>query len=193
MPRGSLAPDPRTGAPMAKNKIAASFRFRSLSLAIALALPSAAVAQDEPEETRDANEPASLDAISVTAQRRVEDAQDVPISITTVSDEKLAILGSGGEDIRFLSGRLPSLLIESSFGRAFPRFYIRGLGNTEFDLNASQPVSLVYDEVVQENPILKGFPIFDLDQIEMLRGPQGTLFGRNTPAGLLKFDSRKPS
>ena len=56
-------------------------------------------------------------------------------------------------------GRVPSLNIESSFGRTFPRFYIRGLGNTDFDLNASQPVSLVYDDVVLENPILKGFPV----------------------------------
>lgn len=169
-------------------------RHRVLALAIALALPLAATAQDDPDENREAasNEPASLDAISVTAQRRVEDAQDVPISITTVAAEKLDILGSGGEDIRFLSGRLPSLIIESSFGRAFPRFYIRGLGNTDFDLNASQPVSLIYDDIVQENPILKGFPVFDLEQVEMLRGPQGSLFGRNTPAGLLKFESRKP-
>ena len=66
-------------------------------------------------------------------------------------------------------------------------------GNTDFDLNASQPVSLIYDDVVQENPILKGFPVFDLEQIEVLRGPQGTLFGRNTPAGVVKFDSVKPS
>ena len=99
------------------------------------------------------------------------------------------MLGSGGDDVRFLSGRVPSLNIESSFGRAFPRFYIRGLGNTDFDLNASQPVSLVYDDVVQENPLLKGFPVFDLDRIEVLRGPQGTLFGRNTPAGVVKFES----
>jgi iron complex outermembrane receptor protein len=67
------------------------------------------------------------------------------------------------------------------------------LGNTDFDLNASQPVSLVVDEIVQENPILKGFPVFDIERIEVLRGPQGTLFGRNTPAGLVKFDSVKPS
>jgi iron complex outermembrane receptor protein len=87
---------------------------------------------------------------------------------------------------------VPSLNIESSFGRAFPRFYIRGYGNTDFRLNASQPVSLVYDDVVQENPILKGFPAFDLERIEVLRGPQGTLFGRNTPAGVVKFDSVKP-
>src|SRR6185503_5330425 len=107
-------------------------------------------------------------------------------SITPIDTENLDEIKAGGDDIRFLSGRVPSLLIESSFGRTFPRFYIRGLGNTDFDLNASQPVSLVYDDVVLENPILKGFPIFDLDQVEVFRGPQGTLFGRNTPAGVVK-------
>src|SRR3546814_12947743 len=91
------------------------------------------------------------------------------MSITALSGEKLDIIGSGGEDIRVLAARVPSLNIESSFGRAFPRFYIRGLGNTDFDLNGSQPVSLVYDDIVQENPILKGFPIFDLDQFEIGR------------------------
>ena len=87
------------------------------------------------------------------------------------------MLGSVSDDIRFLAARVPSLNIESSYGRAFPRFYIRGLGNTDFDLNASQPVSLVYDDVVQESPLLKGFPLFDLANVEVLRGPQGTLFG----------------
>ena len=52
-----------------------------------------------------------------------------------------------------------------------PRFYIRGLGNTDFDLNASQPVSVLYDGIVLENALLKGFPAFDLDRIEVLRGP----------------------
>ena len=88
---------------------------------------------------------------------------------------------------------MPNLNIESSFGRAFPRLYIRGYGNTDFRFNASQPVSLVYDDVVQENPILKGFPAFDVDRVEVLRGPQGTLFGRNTPAGVVKFDSVRPT
>ena len=80
-------------------------------------------------------------------------AQDVPISITTVSGEKLDNIKAGGADIRFLSARAPSVIAESSFGRAFPRFYIRGIGNTDFDLNSSQPVSLVYDDVPYENPI----------------------------------------
>ena len=116
----------------------------------------------------------------------------MPNSVSTVSGEDLDVLSTGGQDVRLLAGRVPSLNVESSFGRAFPRFYIRGYGNGDFRLNASQPVSLIYDDVVQENPILKGFPIFDLDQIEVLRGPQGTLFGRNTPGGVVKFDSVEP-
>ena len=164
-----------------------SLRFGALAVAVLFALPAMAQAQEAAEPSAP-----ELDAITVTAQRRVENIQDVPMAITTIDREKLEVLTASGDDIRLLSGRLPSLNIESSFGRAFPRFYIRGLGNTDFDVNASQPVSLVYDGVVQENPILKGFPLFDLDQIEMARGPQGTLFGRNSPAGVIKFESARP-
>ncbi len=151
---------------------------------IALAMP--ALAQEASE-----NE-ARLSKVTVTAQKIEEDLQEVPISIATVSDEKLTNLKASGADVRFLSARVPSVIAESSFGRTFPRFYIRGLGNTDFDLNASQPVSLVYDGVPYENPILKGYPVFDVEAIEVLRGPQGTLFGRNAPAGVIKFDSVRP-
>ncbi len=166
------------------------FRATAASFAIGLALASSvpAFAQDAA-----ATEDQGLAEIIVTAQRRAENQQDVPISITAVGGEKLDVLSSGGADIRFLSARVPSLVVESSFGRTFPRFYIRGLGNTDFDFNAAQPVSLIYDDVVLENPILKGFPVFDLDRVEVLRGPQGTLFGRNTPAGIVKFESTKPT
>ncbi len=162
-----------------------------LALATACALlpatPAAAQSTGDPDVVEQ-----GVETIVVTAQRRNEDLQDVPLSVATINDETLAAINAGGADVRGLSGRVPSLNIESSFGRTFPRFYIRGLGNTDFDLNASQPVSLVYDDVVLENPILKGFPAFDLDRIEVLRGPQGTLFGRNTPAGIVKFDTVKP-
>jgi iron complex outermembrane receptor protein len=169
------------------------------ALAVGAALSAAPAAA---QATGDTDTPAAdaeqadarqgVDEIVVTAQRRSENLQDVPLSVATINDETLAAINSGGADVRGLSGRVPSLNIESSFGRTFPRFYIRGLGNTDFDLNASQPVSLVYDDVVLENPILKGFPAFDVDRVEVLRGPQGTLFGRNTPAGIVKFDSVKP-
>jgi len=133
-----------------------------------------------------------FDEVIVTATKRAENIQDVPLSVTALPSDTLDLIGGAGDDIQFLSARVPSLIIESSFGRIFPRAYIRGLGNTDFDLNASQPVSFIYDEVVYENPILKGFPVFDTQQVEVLRGPQGTLFGRNTPAGIIKFDSVKP-
>lgn len=136
---------------------------------------------------------ATLEELVVTAQRRVQSAQDVPVSVSAVEGERLAAMFEGGEDIRALATRVPSLYAESSNGRLAPRFYIRGLGNSDFDLAASQPVSIIVDEVVLENVILKSFPLFDIERVEVLRGPQGTLFGRNTPAGIVKFDTRKPS
>ncbi|KQX20008.1 MULTISPECIES: TonB-dependent receptor [unclassified Sphingomonas] len=154
-----------------------------------LALGAAAplLAQSTPDAAADDGE------IVVTATRRAENIKDVPVAVTAIGGEKLAVLNSSGLDIRFLSSRTPSLQIESSFGRTFPRFYIRGLGNTDFDPNAAQPVSVVYDDVALESPMLKSFPVFDLASVEVLRGPQGTLFGRNTPAGVIKLNSAKPS
>ncbi|MCM8557651.1 TonB-dependent receptor [Sphingomicrobium sediminis] len=171
--------------------------YSALALAMAAtANPALAQSTDEeadvttPQEVAEPEE--GIGVIVITAQRYEQNLQDVPISVATVDADVLNAVSTGGADIRGLAGRVPSLNIESSFGRTFPRFYIRGLGNTDFDLNASQPVSLVYDDVVLENPILKGFPVFDMERVEVLRGPQGTLFGRNTPAGIVKFDSRRP-
>ncbi|MBC7521074.1 MAG: TonB-dependent receptor [Sandarakinorhabdus sp.] len=140
----------------------------------------------------DANAAADASEIIVTASRRAESARDVPVAVSVLSAQKLDVLNSSGLDIRFLSARVPSLLVESSFGRTFPRFYIRGLGNTDFDINAAQPVSVVYDDVALENPVLKSFPVFDVANVQVLRGPQGTLFGRNTPAGVVKITSATP-
>jgi iron complex outermembrane receptor protein len=167
------------------------FATRSLlALAIASAFPVHAALAQEAQPAAQAK--GQLETVIVTAQRRSENIKDVPMAIATLKGEKLDVLTSGGQDIRFMSGRTPSLQVESDYGRSFPRFYIRGMGNIDFDLNASQPVGLVVDDIVQESPILKGFPVFDVDQVEVLRGPQGTLFGRNSPAGVIKFDSAKP-
>ena len=163
---------------------APAFMHHSLAAAALAALHLGASAQTEAGK---------LETITVTAERRVENLQQVPNSVSVLQGELLDVLGTSGQDLRALAGRVPSLNVESSFGRAFPRFYLRGYGNTDFRLNASQPVSLVYDDVVQENPILKGFPVFDVARVEVLRGPQGSLFGRNTPAGVVKFDSVRPA
>jgi iron complex outermembrane receptor protein len=166
-------------------------RAQGAMLALSAVLPMGmAMAQEAAPAAAATNE---LQQVVVTAQRRSENIKDVPVSVTALRGEKLDVLLSGGEDIRVLAGKVPSLNIESSNGRTFPRFYIRGYGNTDFSAFASQPVSLIYDDVVQEAPSLKGFPIFDVASVEVLRGPQGTLFGRNTPAGVVKLESEKPN
>jgi len=165
----------------------------SLRALLAASASVAAFVVVTPAAAQTANEAVEVGEVLVTAQKRTENINDVPLAVTAVSGEKLDAIRSSGGDIRVFSARVPSLTLESSFGRTFPRPYIRGLGNTDFDLNASQPVSFVYDEVVLETPVLKGFPLFDIQQVEVLKGPQGTLFGRNTPAGVLKFDSAKPT
>ncbi len=164
----------------------------SIAAAMALSL-SFAGAHAQDSGFIDIEEFLALEVVLVTSQRRDENLQDVPISVTALRGDRFNAMIEGGEDIRALATRVPSLYAESSNGRLGPRFYIRGLGNTDFDLAASQPVSIIMDEVVQENVILKGFPLFDVERVEVLRGPQGTLFGRNTPAGIVKFNTRKPT
>ncbi|MFC4699236.1 TonB-dependent receptor [Glaciecola siphonariae] len=174
-----------------------TFKHSTLALAMAVAftLPTLAQAQTQTENDEDqaVQQAAGLERITVTAQKRTQSIQDVPISIATLSGEEFENLFSGGGDILELAVRVPGLYAETSNGRVAPRFYIRGLGNTDFDLAASQPVSIIMDDVVMENVVLKSFPLFDVQQVEVLRGPQGTLFGRNTTAGIIKFDSVKPS
>jgi len=139
----------------------------------------------------DAGADAAPDPIVVTARKRSEAVSDIPFSLGVLAGDRLENGRSGAEDLLFLAARSPSLYAEASSGRIFPRFYIRGLGNTDFDLNANGPVSVVLDEVPLENPILRGFPLFDVERVEVLRGPQGTVFGRNTPAGVVKFETVK--
>ncbi|MEM7689369.1 MAG: TonB-dependent receptor [Pseudomonadota bacterium] len=156
----------------------------------ALAVAAPAAAQEGGSEEA---EEGKLPSIIVTANRREENVQDVPISAETLDKVRVGALFSAAADNTALAGSVPGLNVESSNGRVAPRFYIRGLGNTDFDLAASQPVSVLLDEVVLENVTLKSFPIFDVERVEVLRGPQGTLFGRNTPAGIVAISSVKPS
>lgn len=138
---------------------------------------------------------ASVEApIVVTAQHRSEDTLKVPVSVAVLKGDTLSDFhGSGADTLLSLSGKVPDLYVESSTGRIFPRFYIRGLGNIDFYLGASQPVSVIQDDVIEEHVVLKSNPVFDVASAEVLRGPQGSLFGRNTTAGIVKFDTNQPT
>lgn len=164
----------------ARGRLALSCGVAALTAALSLSAP---VKADE----------LTVGEVVVTAQKRSENLQDVPLSVAALDGERLQSIFAAGDDILSLSARVPALYAESSNGRVAPRFYIRGLGNADFDLAASQPVSVIMDDVVMENVVLKSTPLFDLDRVEVLRGPQGTLFGRNTTAGIVKFDTIRPS
>ncbi|MGF7154939.1 TonB-dependent receptor [Novosphingobium gossypii] len=170
-----------------------SSRLRRLTAVSVFAVAASFGAPAHAQSTAPAADEGADGSIVVTATRRAERALDVPVAVSALAGEKLDVLNSSGQDIRFLSARVPSLQIESSFGRTFPRFYVRGLGNTDFSADAAQPVSVVYDNVALESPMLKAFPAFDLENVEVLKGPQGTLFGRNTPAGVVKLTSKRPT
>lgn len=150
-----------------------------------------AFAQSAPEANSDA---ADSGEIVVTAQRRSENVMTVPIAVSVLHTEQLHDYSAAGSDtLLTLSGKVPSLYVETSTGRIFPRFYIRGLGNIDFYLGASQPVSIIQDDIVEEHVVLKSNPAFDVGQVEVLKGPQGSLFGRNTTAGIIKFDTAQPT
>ncbi|NIP19482.1 MAG: TonB-dependent receptor [Xanthomonadales bacterium] len=133
-----------------------------------------------------------LEEVFVTAQKREQTLEDVPLAVSTVSGETVNDYIGGAYDIRALAARVPGLNIETSNGRTQPRFYLRGLGNIDFDVNANQPVAMVFDEIYLENNTLRSVPLFDLERVEVLKGPQGSLFGRNTNAGAIAITSVRP-
>ncbi|MGG6463596.1 TonB-dependent receptor [Solilutibacter silvestris] len=200
---------PASSAAAAHRRIFNGPRFSLLTLACAGILASTSVqaqsaaqdapapAQQTPVATNDRpakTDSKELDTITVTAERREQDLQKVPVSVGVVQGDAMRVYTQAGDDtLLALSGRVPGLYAETTTGRIFPRFYIRGLGNIDFYLGASQPVSIIQDDVVLEHVVLKSNPVYDVDKVEVLRGPQGSLFGRNTTAGIIKFDNIKPS
>ena len=112
-----------------------------------------------------------LEEIVVTAQKREQNIQDVPISITRMSGQWLESKFAGGEDVLALASTVPGLHVESSNGRLSPRFYMRGLGNADFTAAASQPVSIVFDEVPMEKASLNHFPFSTSRDLSEFRPP----------------------
>jgi len=160
-----------------------TYKRHGLTLAIAAALLSPLVSAQE----------LVLEEVLVTAQKREQSLADVPAAVSAITGARVSEYLSGAQDIRALAARVPGLNIETSNGRTQPRFYLRGMGNIDFDVNANQPVAMIYDEVAYENNTLRSIPLFDIERVEVLKGPQGSLFGRNTNAGAIKIDSVRPS
>ena len=132
-------------------------------VALASMLPAAVMAQ-APTASGAPEAPADPmgtigEPIIVSAEHRQENIRDVPVSVAVIKPELLHDLQAGGADtLLSLAGRVPSLNVESSTGRIFPRFYIRGLGNIDFYLGASQPVSITSSTKASRVPEVGGGP-----------------------------------
>lgn len=131
-----------------------------------------------------------LEEIVVTAQKRTESAQTVPSSIIALSGAKLAELGL--DDPASLVAHVPNLQANTAVGGGAPVFSMRGVSMSDFSLNQSSPVASYVDEVYKGNFALFGVQLYDLERVEVLRGPQGTLYGKNTTGGAINFVTRRP-
>lgn len=134
--------------------------------------------------------PADGGEIVVTALRRNEKLQDVPVSITALSGQQLA--EQRMDSPNDLAGSVPNLQATTLGGEGLPIFSLRGVSMSDFSFNQQGPVATYYDEVYKGSFPLLPVGLYDLERVEVLRGPQGTLYGKNTTGGAINFISRKP-
>jgi iron complex outermembrane receptor protein len=150
----------------------------------ALALGAPAFAQDSADGTTSGG----VAEIVVTAQKRAQNLQDVPISVTAF--DNTAIREAGFTNSLSIGDQVPNLEIKTFGG--VPNIFIRGVGNNDFNASSIGPISIYRDDVVVASTGSQIFSLFDLERIEVVRGPQGTLFGKNTTGGAIQFFSRLP-
>jgi len=141
-------------------------------------------------ESADANH-SGLEEVVVTAQRREESVQNVGIALSVISGQDLAEKGIAS--VVDLQNALPSLQVEPAFGSGQPQFRIRGIGFLDYTSNNASPIGVSLDNVAFALPIQTVGQLFDIDRIEVLRGPQGTLYGRNTTGGEINFITNRPT
>jgi|TARA_R110002051_G_scaffold221338_1_gene284946 iron complex outermembrane receptor protein len=132
-----------------------------------------------------------FEEISVVAQKREQSVQDVGIAITALSGEQLDALGF--DNAQQVTAMAPGVQTVQPNGEANYSVGIRGVTNSDFTTNVESPVALYVDEVYISQMSGAGFSLFDLERVEILRGPQGTLFGRNATGGLVHYITRKPT
>lgn len=149
-----------------------------MALGLSLGIAQTAAAQPAFEE------------IVVTAQKRAQSLQEVSISISAFTGNQL-------QELRLdrayeISQLAPGLFATGSRGDSNPIFAIRGIGLNDVFSNNNPTVGIYIDEVVQPFTPLLGFQMFDLERVEVLKGPQGTLYGRNTTGGAINFITKKP-
>ncbi|MGH6631722.1 MAG: TonB-dependent receptor plug domain-containing protein, partial [Sphingopyxis sp.] len=160
--------------------------FLGTGSAMGLALAAPAFAAEEAP----ADAVAAEGDIIVTAQRRAESMNDVGMAIQAVDGATLENLRV--TDMRDLTTVAPSFTVSQSY-QGVPTYTLRGIGFNTINLSSTSTVGTYVDEVAYAYPIMNTGPVMDLERVEVLKGPQGTLYGRNTTAGLINFITAKPT
>ena len=177
-----LIPGSGAKAPPSRATLAATAALAGLMLA-------APARADDPAPAARSNQ---VEEITVTAQKRSQNVQDVPISVSALNGETLKDLGikSSDEIAEFMSNL--QIALPSGKGNQ-PLISIRGVGLSDFNTNNAGPNGVYVDEVYMSSPTSQTFQTFDLDRVEVLKGPQGTLYGRNTTGGAINYISAQPT
>ena len=134
---------------------------------------------------------AVLEEVVVTAQKREQNLQDIGVSVTAFSGAQMRKLGF--VESNDLIAQTPGLEVSGYGGSAIASFNIRGVGQNDYTANQEAPVALYIDEAYQSSNVTTRFSLFDVERAEVLRGPQGTLFGRNATGGLVHYITTRPS
>jgi iron complex outermembrane receptor protein len=172
-------------------------RTPSLCLTLlALYLPTAAQAQAQPTEADSAPAPArastlQLEETLVTANRRVENLQEVPMSVSAFTDEFFK--DTGVTSLAGLEQYTPSLKITTGTDSRSTSIRIRGIGSVGTNIGIDPSVGVFIDGVYQGRAGMSISDLVDIERVEVLRGPQGTLYGKNTAAGAISIMTKKPS
>lgn len=134
---------------------------------------------------------AVLEEVTVTATKRAESTQDIGIAISAYTGDQMEQLGFN--NAQQVTAMAPGVHTIQPNGEANYAVGMRGVASSDFTTNVESPVAVYVDEVYVSQMSGAGFALFDMERVEMLRGPQGTLFGRNATGGLVHFITRKPS
>ena len=134
---------------------------------------------------------ALLEEVIVTAKKREESLQDVSISVMAFSRETLRDIGLNNSND--LGQYIPGVVIAAPSGNQQAKSFIRGSGAVDFAANTQTTVGIYVDEVYLHNTFMHTMQTFDLERIEVLRGPQGTLYGRNATGGAINYITAKPT
>jgi outer membrane receptor protein involved in Fe transport len=160
--------------------LATACSLASLSFGLAAPLQAQAVASAD-----------ALPDIVVTAERRMAPAQSVGVALSVLGGDTLAQRGVTG--VNQLQYQTPGLEAVPAFGSSQPQFRLRGVGFDDYASNNASPVGINVDDIAKPLPIQTQGLLFDLDRVEVLRGPQGTLYGRNTTGGAINIVTARPT